>query len=222
MSKYLDLTGLTTFKSKLDTTYAKKADVYDKTAADGLLSAKANSADVYTKAQVDSAIAGAGGLPTITIALSQVVSQSPLQIQLTNEQYSVLENADEVLIDATALNYGCGAILFFANRTQVGLRFYSYDNTDNGNCYRLLIDTSTKIMSVYSDGISPICIDISGATQGSLLAAGNVSAKWTTNLPIHTTAPSSANTEGGIKIVVLSSEPATRYDGYLYIITESN
>lgn len=38
-------------------------------------------------------------------------------------------------------------------------------------------------------------------------------------LPYLTTAPSSANTDG-IKIVVLSSEPATKYNGYLYIITE--
>jgi len=39
-------------------------------------------------------------------------------------------------------------------------------------------------------------------------------------LPYTTTAPSSANTDG-IKIVVLSSEPATRYDGWLYIILGS-
>ena len=37
-----------------------------------------------------------------------------------------------------------------------------------------------------------------------------------------TTAPSSANTSGTLKVVVLSAEPATRYDGYLYIITGSN
>ena len=35
-----------------------------------------------------------------------------------------------------------------------------------------------------------------------------------------TTAPESANTSG-LKFVVLSEEPATKYDGYLYIITES-
>ena len=37
-------------------------------------------------------------------------------------------------------------------------------------------------------------------------------------LPFLTTAPDAANTDG-IKIVVLSSEPATKYNGYLYIIT---
>lgn len=35
-----------------------------------------------------------------------------------------------------------------------------------------------------------------------------------------TTAPSAANTDGGLIIVVLSSEPTTKYDGYIYLITE--
>lgn len=34
-----------------------------------------------------------------------------------------------------------------------------------------------------------------------------------------TTAPSAANTDG-LKVVVLSAEPATKYDGYLYLIEE--
>lgn len=33
-----------------------------------------------------------------------------------------------------------------------------------------------------------------------------------------TTAPTAANTDG-IKVAVLSSEPATKYSGWLYIIT---
>lgn len=39
----------------------------------------------------------------------------------------------------------------------------------------------------------------------------------TNGLGYLTTAPSAANTDG-IKIVVLSAEPATKYNGYLYII----
>lgn len=39
------------------------------------------------------------------------------------------------------------------------------------------------------------------------------------SLPYLTTAPTSDNTDG-LKIVVLNSEPSTRYNGYLYIITE--
>lgn len=37
-----------------------------------------------------------------------------------------------------------------------------------------------------------------------------------------TTAPSSANTSGKVKIVVLDSEPSTKYSGYIYLITGSN
>lgn len=36
-----------------------------------------------------------------------------------------------------------------------------------------------------------------------------------------TTAPTSANTAGDLKIVVLSAEPATKYNGYLYLIKEA-
>ena len=58
--------------------------------------------------------------------------------------------------------------------------------------------------------------------NGELLrvdGSGNVG--YGKGLPIITTAPSEANTDGLI-ICVLSSEPATKYSGYLYIITGSN
>lgn len=42
----------------------------------------------------------------------------------------------------------------------------------------------------------------------------------TNGLGYLTTAPTAANTDG-IKIVVLSAEPATKYDGYIYLITEA-
>lgn len=45
--------------------------------------------------------------------------------------------------------------------------------------------------------------------------------EYTKNLPILTTAPTADNTDGLI-ICVLSSEPATKYEGYLYIITGGN
>ena len=38
-------------------------------------------------------------------------------------------------------------------------------------------------------------------------------------VPYTTVAPTEANTSGTLKFVVLSSEPATRYNGYFYIIT---
>lgn len=52
-------------------------------------------------------------------------------------------------------------------------------------------------------------------------ASGNLA--YSNNLPILTTAPTSANTEGGIKIVVLNSDSGiTKYSGYLYIILSEN
>lgn len=57
--------------------------------------------------------------------------------------------------------------------------------------------------------------------NGELLrvnSSGNLA--YGNNLPIITTAPSADNTDGLI-ICVLSSEPATKYNGYLYIITGS-
>ena len=36
-----------------------------------------------------------------------------------------------------------------------------------------------------------------------------------------TTAPSADNTDGDLKFVILDHEPATYYNGYYYIITES-
>lgn len=41
------------------------------------------------------------------------------------------------------------------------------------------------------------------------------------NIPYMTTAPTEANTNG-LKIVVLASEPSTKYDGYLYLIKDGN
>ena len=50
-------------------------------------------------------------------------------------------------------------------------------------------------------------------------ATGAVSIGSTTGLSYLTTAPTAANTSG-LKIVVLSDEPSTKYSGYIYIITE--
>ena len=53
---------------------------------------------------------------------------------------------------------------------------------------------------------------------GDILKAGENSIYYAKGLPVITTAPSSANTDG-IIICVLHEEPATKYDGYLYLIT---
>lgn len=56
-------------------------------------------------------------------------------------------------------------------------------------------------------------------SNGTLLGVnGSGNLAYTTGLPYTTTAPTAANTDG-IKIAVLSSDPATKYNGWLYIIT---
>lgn len=66
---------------------------------------------------------------------------------------------------------------------------------------------STTIPTSYVSSVN----GSSGAITGVLTTSSG--------LPYTTTAPSSANTDG-IKIAVLSSEPATKYSGWLYFITE--
>ena len=59
-------------------------------------------------------------------------------------------------------------------------------------------------------------------SAGTGLSLSGTQFNLTGSIPYTTTAPTSANTDGGIRIVVLTSEPATRYDGYWYIITSNN
>lgn len=59
---------------------------------------------------------------------------------------------------------------------------------------------------------------VNSNSAGQHIAYGKPASTF--GLGVITTAPASANTDG-IKIVVLSSEPATKYSGYLYIVTGS-
>ena len=46
--------------------------------------------------------------------------------------------------------------------------------------------------------------------------------EWNSKMGYLTTAPTSDNTSGKYDIVILTEEPATKYNGYIYIIAESN
>ena len=59
------------------------------------------------------------------------------------------------------------------------------------------------------------------ATAEAWTAAHWTQVNMNSGIPYLTTAPSANNTSGCLKVVVLSSEPATRYSGYLYLITEA-
>jgi len=92
----------------------------------------------------------------------------------------------------------------------------SYDYTNGHWVYN-----STDVTEL-SGGGSSIEINPDGEITDDLKSLDVAGTIYGVNgLNYLTTAPSSANTSGILKFVVLSSEPSTYYDGYYYIITES-
>ena len=78
----------------------------------------------------------------------------------------------------------------------------------------------TTSQDIIVGGSSGTPTRLAKGSNGTLLGVnGSGNLAYTNSLPIITTAPSSANSNGLI-IVVLSSEPSTKYSGYLYIITQ--
>ena len=172
-------------------------------------------------------------IPTITIALSQVVSADPVEIQLTNDQYSVLTNNKIAIFDFTAL--GSVSRVFQYQGEESGYLYWycmsvmGFANICDLQGTRIQIKETTKIAYIGQNydwveiGNINTMPSASGEYENMLVVGDNDDGLTFTNgLPYLTTAPSANNTEGNIKIVVLSSDPATKYSGYLYIITGSN
>ena len=92
----------------------------------------------------------------------------------------------------------------------------------NKNLSKENIDELLEKTKGYVDDVASGKQDKLTAGNGISISAGNViSADTPTEISYLTTAPSADNTSGNLKIVVLSSEPATKYNGYIYFITES-
>lgn len=214
--KYLDKTGLTTFKSKIDVTYAKKNDV-------------------YTKSEVDAAIADAS-IPTVVVTASQVISQNPFTVQLTQEQWNVFAHNYQVIINGSAL--GVGSNLFYKGTwdSDNGYYFASKVYSRNLDHYDIVFEfdetAPTATMEFHTATDSDL--DPSHVGTGDSSDTGKIlkmdSSGWgvlSNGLPYidctgaSPTYPSSANTDG-LTIVLCASEPTQRYAGYLYIITGSN
>ena len=85
--------------------------------------------------------------------------------------------------------------------------------------------SKSDLTAVYTTGyktLPPSFIGTGSSADANKLLAMN-SSGWgtlTNALPILTTAPSAANTGGGLIIVVLTSEPQQKFSGYLYIVVE--
>ena len=219
---------MATYKGQLETkTGTSTSDIlYPKTSVDqveGLPTpTSSDNGKVLGVSSGSYALVSSGGgtaYPTVTISLSQVVSQSPLQIQLTNDQYSVFESNQLVEIDLSAL--GENTVLWqYGNQDSSTIWFYYFYELE-----RHTIDINkTSYIATYTEGYTPI--DVSQITTSSSSNYGKLvglnSSGWgeaTNSIPYITTAPTADNTSGGVIIVVLSSLPATRYLGYWYIIT---
>lgn len=62
---------------------------------------------------------------------------------------------------------------------------------------------------------------VNGKIGAVTLNANDVNAISDTFVTSQTTAPTAAATDGGIHLVYLTSEPSTKYDGYIYLIKEA-
>ena len=125
--------------------------------------------------------------------------------------------------------------LVFANQYQwAGWMFVNNVNPDDRTSWQSL----TPILQIKNGGVAinkligqqvtpSYALDVNGTANATTLYENGVRVATTSDIPSSTkgityltTAPSSANTDGGLIIVVLSSEPATKYAGYIYLITE--
>lgn len=175
-----------------------------------------------------SGVEWANEIPTVAIALTQVISQDPLEVQLTNEQYNIVANNKQVIIDTSALGAEPSTVWTKVLEDSGGnytLAIPFNIHAEDPMTAKIEIDGSTKVATLYMVDILFNCnkvrAPVFGNTYQGMLVGfdANGLGTPTTSLPILTTAPSSANTNGLI-IVVLSSEPATYYNGYYYIITQ--
>ena len=110
--------------------------------------AKGTDGQVLTMVSGDVAWANASGgaIPTVTIALTQVVSQNPLTIQLTNEQYTTVTTNNIV-------NYDLSAFVSSMGVDYSGIGYYDHEHD-----YVLLPKSMFKTLRVEFSGSQQIMI----------------------------------------------------------------
>lgn len=91
--------------------------------------------------------------------------------------------------------------------------FYIFGCQFNGFRYEVSVNRSTRAVTVTETAIP------TQLTAGSGIAISN-NAISVSGMPYLTAAPLADNTDGTLKFVVLTAEPATRYEGYVYLIVE--
>lgn len=160
-------------------------------------------------------LGGGGDTPTAPLEVANITT-------LTDEQINGLK-AGDVVIKKTGDQRHAYKVSYKENNQGICLTYtdasvvetVSYDYVGGHWVYN----------STDSTDIAAELPSTTSANEGDVLALdSNKKPKWSpvpvpSEISFLTTAPSAANTDGYLKIVVLDSEPATKYNGYLYIIT---
>lgn len=112
------------------------------------------------------------------------------------------------------LSYPLKEVKTFVNNTVAVLE------SDETSAVQLAVSAnSIKYRTQVNGDLTEITTDPlpSGGTTGNLLRKTSDSEEWSDSLPILTTAPT-GNNSSGVKLVYLTSEPETKYSGYIYLI----
>lgn len=171
----------------------------------------------YTGAQIDAGVAqstvytydtvltGASGtINSATDLVAAMNAKAPLIFKITSNTNTV-----------TFYHAYSGEASSSIAHNYVGLKSISGLTQDIYNLY-LTANGTTVSWNLYETDI-PIP---DTADNGSLMKVASGQYALSTGLPYTTTAPSAANTDG-LKIVVTSQDPSTKYSGYLYIVSGS-
>lgn len=141
------------------------------------------------------------GINAVIFTLPNGVIKTGILINITGLELLIAYQTNEQTLELIALNS--------TNETFSKIDEYC----DINELRRVLADSAPSGTQVEANPDGEITDDLK-----SLDVAGTI--YGINGLNYLTTAPTEANTSGQLKVVVLSSEPATKYDGYLYIITE--
>lgn len=193
-------------------------------------------------------ISGSGsGLPTIAVTQSQVVSQDPMQVQLTDEQYTAM-NERSVIFDGTALGMTTVVADYIGSSTDDNdvryLKFAFVYSEDSYYLYfhTIFVNTSTKVAELQFNNTFPAKADhaYSASVDKSDIGLGNVDNTSDMNKPISTATQTALNLKAdkattytkdevnnlisglsSLSFSVVSELPATGSSDVIYLVPNS-
>lgn len=147
--KIITLDNLNTFKTKIESEINDKQDKLPTVVNDRYLHTNSS-----TGALEWTSVSGGGTIPTVTIDVSQVISQNPLTAQLTNEQYDVFANNKQVVLDLSAL--GQPNVVWQLQIDESSYMCFGFVSADYGTTLDsnlIDINKSTKVVTYYNNTI---------------------------------------------------------------------